>query len=435
MIIEVRINNCYAFNEPIVFSMNADMRNKRLSTNVHKENNFNILKTAGIYGPNNSGKTCFTWCIKAIKSIFLNEKPNGLRTNIFNDTSIGNNSGIFNMKDLDKNRCELGITFMYEGEVYSYDINYNPEFREYSKERFSHIVKDEYGNEKEELWVDKDTSTGKYHFKDTELNNMAPFFSSNMLSCYTFNVEGLRYLKKIQEVIQGFANKIDVIDMTSIPLEKTIELLKNPNNIQDKIVDFIKNADLYLDNFEYNRNNLENDRLIDWSTAKYSKDVEATDQLRLVSTYKGKKVPSLIFDSIGTKKFTALAGYVIEALEQGRILIIDELDSSIHFKLTREIVAMFNNTLNTNVQLIFTVHDINLMDCKKLFRKEQIWFVDKDEDRVYMYSLGDFTAADGIRDTTDIVEKYKRGMLGALPEPELINTLIDIKSGGQDIDE
>lgn len=54
------------------------------------------------------------------------------------------------------------------------------------------------------------------------------------------------------------------------------------------------------------------------------------DQIRLVSTYKGVHVPSMMFDSTGTKKIAAIASYVIEALEQGRILVVDELDSSIH---------------------------------------------------------------------------------------------------------
>ena len=128
------------------------------------------------------------------------------------------------------------------------------------------------------------------------------------------------------------------------------------------------------------------------------------------------------------KKIAAIASYVIEALEQGRILVVDELDSSIHFKLTRAIVALFNNELNTNAQMIFTIHDINLMDCKRLFRKEQIWFIHKDEEGVYVYSLADFTAQQGVRDTTDIIEKYKQGALGALPEPEFIKSLLSIKA-------
>ena len=106
---------------------------------------------------------------------------------------------------------------------------------------------------------------------------------------------------------------------------------------------------------------------------------------------------------------------------------MDELDSSIHFKLTRAIVALFNNELNTDAQMIFTVHDINLMDCKRMFRKEQIWFVHKDEEGVYVYSLADFTAQQGVRDTTDVIEKYRKGALGALPDPELINSLLNIK--------
>ena len=140
----------------------------------------------------------------------------------------------------------------------------------------------------------------------------------------------------------------------------------------------------------------------------------------------------LIFDEIllDEELFKAnfrrkIASYVIEALEEGRYLVVDELDSSIHFKLTRAIVALFNNELNTNAQRIFTVHDINLMECKRMIRKEQIWFVHKDEEGVYVYSLADFTAQEGVRDTTDVMEKYRKGALGALPDPELIKSLLN----------
>ena len=196
-----------------------------------------------------------------------------------------------------------------------------------------------------------------------------------------------------------------------------------------------------MDNFEY----VDMDQIkIDDRTENEKPDEEVLnmreklmEQIRLVSTYKGVKVPSLIFDSTGTKKIAALASYIIEGLEKGRILIVDELDSSIHFKITRAIVAMFTNELNTNAQMIFTVHDINLMDCKRMFRKEQIWFVHKDQEGVYVYSLADFTAQQGVRDTTDIMEKYRKGALGALPDPELINSLLDIKGNkkGEVVDE
>ena len=101
VIIEIRAKNCFAFEDVISFSLKADMRNKKFASNVYKENQFHILKTAGVYGPNNSGKTCLIKCIWAIKQILLNKK-NELISNIFTENSI----------------CELGVTFLAEGRWY-----------------------------------------------------------------------------------------------------------------------------------------------------------------------------------------------------------------------------------------------------------------------------------------------------------------------------
>lgn len=414
MIIEVRAENCYAFRDEITFSMKADMRSKKFSSNVHKENKFNILKTVGIYGPNNAGKTCLIKCIRAIRGILLDEE-NELMTNIFTGNSV----------------CELGMTFMSTGRKFAYDFKYDVQNKEYIYEKFSEIKKDEYDNEKEVCWLKKDSLSGEYKCIDENLQGMFSVISKNNLLYNLIDVSKFEKMAEMKSHLIGLAKKIEVVNMNNIPMKHTIELMKNKNSLQNKIVAFIKNADLYLDNFEYvEMDNIETE--FEGSNDKPEEEVldvveNLMDQIRLVSTYKGVRVPSLLFDSTGTKKIAALASYVIEALEQGKILIIDELDSSIHFKLTRAIVAMFNNELNESAQMIFTVHDINLMDCKRMFRKEQIWFVHKDEEGVYVYSLADFTAEDGIRDTTDIIEKYKKGVLGALPDPELINSLLSIK--------
>ena len=414
MIIEVRAKNCYAFRDEITFSMKADMRSKKFSSNVHKENKFNILKTVGIYGPNNAGKTCLIKCIRAIRGILLDEE-NELMTNIFTGNSV----------------CELGMTFMSTGRKFAYDFKYDVQNKEYIYEKFSEIKKDEYDNEKEVCWLKKDSLSGEYKCIDENLQGMFSVISKNNLLYNLIDVSKFEKMAEMKSHLIGLAKKIEVVNMNNIPMKHTIELMKNKNSLQNKIVAFIKNADLYLDNFEYvEMDNIETE--FEGSNDKPEEEVldvveNLMDQIRLVSTYKGVRVPSLLFDSTGTKKIAALASYVIEALEQGKILVIDELDSSIHFKLTRAIVAMFNNELNESAQMIFTVHDINLMDCKRMFRKEQIWFVHKDEEGVYVYSLADFTAEDGIRDTTDIIEKYKKGVLGALPDPELINSLLSIK--------
>lgn len=420
MIIEIRAKNCFVFEEELSFSMKADMRNKKFASNVHRENNFNVLKTAGVYGPNNVGKTCLVKCIRAIKSVLL-DKESGLLRNIFSNDEV----------------CQLGVTFLYQGRKFSYDFWYNAKSGEYVHETFSEILKDQYSNEKEVLRLKRDTINEEYYCIDEDVQMMMPIISKNNLFCYLVDTTKFESLKEMKNILVGFAEKIDIINMNNIPMKHTIELLKNRNNLQEKIVEFIKNADLYMDDFKY----VDGDKIQvdagDEAGRPEEKELDIPenimDQIRLVSTYKGVPVPSMIFDSTGTKKIAAIASYVIEALEEGRYLVVDELDSSIHFKLTRAIVALFNNELNTNAQMIFTVHDINLMDCKRMFRKEQIWFVHKDEEGVYVYSLADFTAQEGVRDTTDVMEKYRKGALGALPDPELIKSLLSIKGNAKGV--
>ena len=421
MIIEIRAKNCFVFDEQISFSMKADMRNKKFASNVHKENHFNILKTVGIYGPNNAGKTCLVKCIRAIRQILLNKK-NDLTPNIFTGNTV----------------CDLGITFLASGRKFSYDFKYDAEKEEFLYERFAEILKDQYGNEKEVFWLVKDAIQEQSSCVDVDAAQMMPLMAKNNLLCYLIDTSKFKHLEEMKQIIVAFAGKIDIINMNNIPMKHTIELMKNQNQLQEKVVGFIRNADLYMDNFEYVSMDKIKLKAEDEGEKPEEKVLELPetimDQIRLVSTYKGVAVPSMLFDSTGTKKIAALASYVIEGLEQGRILVVDELDSSIHFKLTRAIVAMFNNELNTSAQMIFTVHDINLMDCKKMFRKEQIWFVHKDKDGVYVYSLADFTAQQGVRDTTDVMEKYRKGALGALPDPELINSLLSIKGNVREDD-
>lgn len=413
MLVEIRAKNCFSFYNSIVFSLEADMRNKKFSTNVHKDEYFNVLKTAGIYGQNNSGKTCLVKCIKAMKDIILRRK-NSLLPNIFYDNSL----------------CELGVSFLFESKEYSYDIIYDYDKKTYPYEKFKEIAKDKYGNKKESVWLLKDYINNAFSCESKELTKLMPIIAQSDLLFYQIESDKFSWLSEMKRILTSFASKIDIINMNNIPLEKTISLLKNRNDIQNKVVDFIKNADLYLDDFKY-----EDDTKIAFSEEMAGEKADEAvldipekimDQIKLVSVYKKHAVPSILFDSTGTKKFAALAGYIIEGLEEGRILVVDELDSSLHFKLTRAIVAMFNNELNQKSQLIFTVHDINLMDCKKLLRKEQIWFIHKDENNVYLYSLAEFTAEKGVRDTSDIVNKYQKGLLGALPEPEFIKSLLEI---------
>lgn len=414
MLVSLKFNNAYIFSQETSFSLKADMRNKRLSSNVIETSVDSVLKSACIYGSNNSGKTCLVRIIRALWSVILSQ-PGDVTPNLFSNNSV----------------VSISCVFIQDEKEWEYSFSLDTKTMEFIFERFARIDYDQYRNSKEITYFERDFINQKFYTKDASLQPSIHLMGRKNILIHVVDVATLPYLEEARNVLMNFAKKIVIVDMNNIPLDNTIMMLKNHDSLQKDIVSFIKNADLDLEDFKYEEKNLP----FKLSEQKPSEDVIAMqikqsfeDTLRLTSVYKGVPLPSLLFDSTGTKKIAALASYVVSALKNGLILVVDELDSSIHFKLTRSIVSMFNNELNDKAQLIFTAHDVSLMDCKKLFRKEQIWFVHKDEEGVYLYSLADFTAKDGVRDTTDIIEKYNRGVLGAIPDPDMIETLLQVKN-------
>lgn len=118
-------------------------------------------------------------------------------------------------------------------------------------------------------------------------------------------------------------------------------------------------------------------------------------------------------ESEGTQKLLALSGLLLAALRAGGTLIVDELDVRMHPLLTREIISLFNRraTNKHGAQLIFTSHDTNLLD-NTLFRRDQIWFVEKDpQGASHLYSLADFK----VRNDKDYERGYIQGRFGAIP--------------------
>ena len=417
MLVSLKFNNAFIFSKDASFSLKADMRNKRLSSNVIETSADNIVKAACVYGSNNSGKTCLIKIIRVLWGIIMN-RPSHIMTNLFSRNPI----------------FSISCVFIEAGKEWRYSFDFDTAKNVVVYESFARIDFDQYKNQKEDVYFERDFVNHKFSCKDARLAENITLMGRNNILIHVADYSSLDYLKEARKVLIGFASRIVIVDMNNIPLNQTLNMMKNHDSLQKDIVSFIKNADLDLDDYLYvNADEMK----IDYFTEdqKPAEDVFALrnpgfeESLRLTSVYRGIPVPSLLFDSTGTKKIAALASYVVNALKKGQILVVDELDSSIHFKLSRSIVSMFNNELNDNAQLIFTAHDVSLMDCKKLFRKEQIWFVHKDKEGVYLYSLASFTAKDGVRETTDIIEKYKRGVLGAIPEPDMLKTLLQVKNG------
>jgi len=123
----------------------------------------------------------------------------------------------------------------------------------------------------------------------------------------------------------------------------------------------------------------------------------------------------------GTQKFFSLSAPILDTLREGKILLIDELDASLHPKLTEAFVRLFHNPdINKhNAQLIFTTHDTNLLSIPELFDREQIWFTEKDQyGSTDLYSLLEFrknNSGKDIRYSDNLEKHYLQGQYGATP--------------------
>lgn len=418
MILSIRANNYLVYANEIELSLRANKKIRRMNANTMRLGKLSILKAVGIYGANNVGKTCLVRAIETIKHIILSEIAD-VSVNLFTNDPIS---------------C-FGIDFTEGDRVFRYNFKFNSKASSelplgFIYEEFAELKIDKYGNETWSEILIKDVKMRKYKFpSEKALEELMKSVSSNNILIYTINTEKFKKLAEIKKILVTCAENIEIVDLNNIPIWKTIDLLKDKSSDKSKVVELIKDADVDVQDYYYQEPNVINRSIQPTNDVPQEIVLRAqnlaTDMFCLMSNHRGKIVPSFIFDSTGTKKIVALASYVTEALEKGKTLVVDELDSSLHFKLTRAIVALFNNELNTEAQLIFTLHDISLLDCKTLFRKDQIWFASKDNDTAYLYSLDNFTAREGIRaDSSDIAEQYRKGIFGAIPDPDLINILL-----------
>lgn len=427
MILSVRVDNFLVYSNSVELSLEADMRIKKFADNVYRKNGFSALKSVCVYGANNSGKTCLIRAINSIKNVLLGFNAE-VPCNLYREGD---------------RVCSLGVTFIYDNRTFGYDFKYDSAIKNGYKKGFvfeclKELTADKYKNISERELFIRDAEKGVYRFNgDADLSKALSIVSSDNILMYTINTAKYPTLEEYKKILRGFASNIEVLDMNNIPIAKTINVLKNNEDIKEKTVELIKFADLDIEDYIYNddikpakigASNEEESfepRAVALKTA-----VSVEDMLKLTSIHKGKRVQSLSYDSIGTQKVVAIASYIVDSLKNGKTLVVDELDSSLHFKMTRAIVALFNNELNKKAQLIFTAHDATLLDCKKLFRKDQIWFASKDSENEYLYSLADFTAKeDKIRSETDLFDKYNSGVLGAVPEPDLISILVNDDGG------
>lgn len=406
MIVSVRIDNYSVFSSEAEFSMLADRGIRRFNGSVAKSAGFSLLKSACVFGANNAGKSCTLSAVAALKDLACG-KRRILPKNIFTEDDS----------------LSLGATFIFDNKAYSFDCTYKTHAGGgyFTYERLARIY---FGKREDDVIYLREDNEKTYDIHNVKTDAIALFdCKSDILTPFT-DCAAAKKLAAAAKILKGFSDEIIVLDMNGVTLEKTLSTLKKGGKECDLVREFIKNADLDLDDIFYDRESIPSPLVLETGNDSLTCGVNACDLARLTTVRRGIKIKSVYYDSSGTKRIIAAASYVCEALRLGKILVVDELDSGFHFKLTRAVVSLFNNSLNQKAQLICTLHDATLIDCAKLFRKDQIWFAYKDVDGEYLYSLNDLEESYGVS-PKKIAEEYRDGAFGALPKPDLISILID----------
>ena len=417
MILEIYIDGFRFFKKDTMLSFSADARTKRLLSNAIFVDGKYVNKCVGIYGSNNSGKSNLIKLFSILKAVLSGSENFVINRAIFCDQPLTSISITYNNLD--------GKGWL------KYDFTYDYTEKRFVREKLSSLTYYPNGKPFEKTLFEKDFQNKIFEVFGSSKVEYLGIIRGNLPLFYVVELESgiFSTLKEYKESFQQLASSIEVVNMFNIPISKTIDLLKRDHQEKkDFILSFVKHADLSVSDFKYDKADMKYDvdgEKIDEKALEGFEDL--VDSIHLKTRYGNVDVPSLFFDSSGTKKIEAVAAYIYEAIKEGKILVIDELDNGLHYKLTRAIVSLFNNLLNKKGQLVFTAHDLLLIDCNYLMRKDQIYFTQRDKKCASLFCLKEATVASGgPREGTDLIKRYNRGDFVEVPSPSFIEQIIKI---------
>jgi len=226
-----------------------------------------------------------------------------------------------------------------------------------------------------------------------------------------------------QKISRYFFEKYAVYDGIEDGRAKTIAMEAfNVDSMRKKMAEVLKQSDLGIETLEQ----VEIQEEAQKSAAKeqhQKQSAEGKKSFTIMTKHKvldekGNQVTEVPFlfsdESYGTQKIFLLSPFLIDTLEKGGVLVIDEFGSSLHVRLIRAIIDLFHSPVTNphNAQLIVATHDTHLLD-QRLFRRDQIAFVEKNRNGQSV--LTDLVEFKGVRNDASLESDYLQGRYGAVP--------------------
>lgn len=398
MLCQFIFKNFKSYRDETVFDLQATSAKEHFDSLLVSENNKTFLPVSVIYGPNAGGKSGALEALGALISLVMHPieyMKNESNQFLFSMKRLMNLPFAFDKTSRDA-PMEFTIFFHNKGFEYRYclavcenDVVSESLYRKYiSGKNPAKIYERDADGIKLGSSINKKTI-------NTNVNTNMPFISFLAIN---YNLE------IINSAVEWFSNCIFINDASTdmyrsiilIPEMKGL-LLKALNDMDISISDY---------HIKYKANEKDGEEILD--TIYLSRNIDGHEYYL-----------DIALESGGTTKLFGLLPLILISIYEGRLLIIDELDASIHPKLLRYIIRLFTDiTVNKNrAQLLFTSHDVTTMK-SDVFRRDEIWFASKDDDGVSeIYSLHEIRNTDGkhIKAGAAFDKQYMDGRYGADP--------------------
>ncbi|EDM44516.1 abortive infection protein, putative [unidentified eubacterium SCB49] len=424
MLVKFTAGNYLSFKEKVSIDLNATSLTEYRSDNIFSTSvsNIDLLKSMVAYGSNSSGKSNLFKAIKFVKRFIQNSSKNSQANEKINTEHFR-----LSLETIDKPSF-FEIEIVYDSAKYRYGFEVDVEKVHKEWLFFSKKTKEyplfERDNQSIEIGSKFNSASGNL-ISNTRDN--ALFLSV----CAQFNIEiAINLIKELSNInyISG-TNDRDTIDFT-------IKLL-NDSKYHRLVNNFIKGAKLGFNKIETEKIEITEEMLNKSGIPKdlHKMVLENNTKETLITTehivYDKDKEPqgNTYFDllkneSLGTRKIFSLAGPIIDAIINGRTLIIDEFDARLHPLLAKAIIKLFNSNENPKAQLIIASHNSHFINSSsKLFRRDQIIIVEKDfYGQTKMETLNDKK----IRKDASFEKDYLSGKYDGIPIKLEINSQLNL---------
>jgi len=412
MLIQFSVNNYRSIKDTISLNMLVSKSKNDKLKNYFTVRNYKVLRSAAIYGANASGKSNIVRAMAFMRTFVLNTFK------IIQSTDKLPHEPFKLSNETENSSTTFEIIFFKDKIKYRYGFEYDSDTI-YSEWLFA----DEKGKEAK-LFVrdiDKEDYVNREKFKEGlkffDKKNKKINISKNQLFIWKCDQENGEISKSIFNWFKNF----NVLDGVDIKANITLDLI-GKLNLKKEVLELIKTGDIDIDDIGIEEEEIDNFNLLP-DVLKSNVSLDKVQKISINTKHKkfdkngnviGKEEFDLNDESTGTKKLFSLAAPIIDTLQNGKILVIDELEANLHPILTQNLIKLFNNeNINKkNAQLIFTTHDTNLLK-PYIFRRDQIWFSEKNKfSSTEIYSLVEFK---GVRASEDFEKQYIQGKYGAIP--------------------